>query len=156
RQAGDPARLAQALIDHASTVAELGYLEEARAAMDEAAAVHRQLGHAVDEAMCMQFAAALSRLAGDLDGARARAAYSLQVIPPDHALVVTARRELGEVALLAEDGVGAAQEFTQAIDQARALHLSDIDIGNLLDRRARAFVVADLPDDALADLDVAQ
>jgi tetratricopeptide (TPR) repeat protein len=156
RQTADPAALAQALVNHASTLGDLGYFAEARTAMDEAAALRRQLGQPIDECMCMQFAAVFSRLAGDLAGAHNRAAYSLQVIPADHPLTVSALREIAEAAFAGGDGVKAADRFTEAINQARKLALPMGDVGMLLDRRARAFLLAGLHDDALADLEVAQ
>jgi hypothetical protein len=158
RQTGDASRLAQALIQHASTLGELGYYAEARSAMDEAAQAHQQLGHTIDVSMCIQYAGRFSRLAGDLEGAQSRIIHSMQMISDDHALNVPAFVELGEIAMMAGDGISAAQHFTTAIDRARALQRPDLnlDVKHPLDRRARAFMLAGLHDDALADFETIQ
>lgn len=158
RQEGDPSHLAKALIQHASTLGELGYYAEARSALDEAATLHRQMGNITDESMCLQYAAKFSRLAGDLEGAQTRVTHAMQIVPEDHPLNVPALIESGEIAMLASDGISAARHFTSAIDHARALQRPDLnlDIKHPLDRRARAFMLAGMHNDALADLDTVQ
>lgn len=155
RQQGDPSRLTQALIDHASTLSQLGYFIEARSAMDEAASLHRQMGNTSDVSTSLQYAARISRLAGDFEGAKTRMTQALQILPENHPLHIPAFIEMGEISLAMGQGIEAADHFTTAIDYARALQ-GDVDIKYPLDRRARAFLLAGLYNDALADLETVQ
>ena len=72
RDRGDPDALAEALAVHASTLVKAGRLTEARTEIDEAAAIHGVRGRRDDEARYATLAATLSRLSGDLNGARER------------------------------------------------------------------------------------
>jgi hypothetical protein len=156
RQAGSPAQIAQALIDHASAIAELGYYAEAHNALLEAAAVHHELGNIIDECMCMQFASVVSRMAGDAQTAEQDAAYSLSILPEDHPLMVSGYREIGEARFAAKDALAAVEAYSSAIDYARQFSVSRIELAKILDRRSRAFMLAGMHHDALADLRIAQ
>jgi hypothetical protein len=152
----DAPALAQALIDHASTVAELGYFAEAHEAMVEAADIHRGLNNVIDECICLQFAAVVSRLAGDTATAYDHAAYTVGHLPENHPLIVSGYREMAEARFAAGSALAAVQDFTTAIEFARHLSVSRIELAKLLDRRARAFMLAGLHHDALADLKIAE
>jgi hypothetical protein len=156
RQTGDSSQLAQALIQHSSTLSQMGYFIEARSAMDEAARLHQQMGNIIDVSMSTQYAARISRLAGDLEGAKTRMAAAMDILPENDPLLVPAYIELGEIAMMAGKGIEAAEHFTTAIDRARALQRSDLDLKHPLDRRARAFMLAGLHEDGLADLETVQ
>src|SRR5262245_62585294 len=108
RRRGETAALADALVSLAGDLVQLGDFEEARDALDEAAAINEQARRIDDERHCRQFSATLSRFLGDLDGARARVARAADLSPAGSPGAVSAAAELGEIALAAGDARAAA------------------------------------------------
>jgi hypothetical protein len=120
RRRNDPDDLARALAVHANTLVTRGQLDAARRELDEAAAIHHRRDRAYDEAQCTYLAATLARLTGDLDGAKTRAAHAARLAQPGTPLAVSAATELGEIALAARDGGGAADAFGRALAEGEA------------------------------------
>jgi tetratricopeptide (TPR) repeat protein len=152
RHLGDPDELADALARHADAQIKVGQFAAARAELDEAADIHRQRGRVYDEARTTHFAATLSRLAGDVPGARARARRALELVAPGSTIAVSALTELGEDA--AAEGMldEAAGHFGAALRAAEAAGLTDEARAALARRRATVLVAAQRYPEALEDL----
>jgi len=156
RRSGDPDLLADALARHANVLVKAGRLADARTELDEAAAIHRQRGRGYDEARCAHLAATLSRLSGDVAGARLRARRALQLVASDTLIAVSALTELGEDALAERKGEDAAAEYASALAAARAAGLVPAALAALHRRRAAALVAAGRFAEAVRDLRAAR
>lgn len=131
-----------ALIVRADILVRAGQYAEARAALDEAAAMD-------DEAMCLQFAGTLSRFEGDLAGAATRCARALDACGGAGPAAVLAHTELGEIALVRGDHAAAVAAF------GAALAANGEPAAPLLRRRATAYSLGGRPREAVRDLDAA-
>lgn len=143
------------LVARANDLVRQGRIGEARAELDEAAALHRSTGHGVDEARCTQFAATLSRLDGDLDGAKARCLRVLTLCAATGPVAVAAHAELGEIALAEGSAAEAAAAFGAALNAAGVREDPDTAGARDPDAAAAFGVVRDLecarnPDDVAA------
>jgi tetratricopeptide (TPR) repeat protein len=152
RRLGDPDELADALARHADAQIKAGQFGAARAELDEAADIHRQRGRVYDQARTTHFAATLSRLAGDLPGARARASHALALVEPGSTVAVSALTELGEDAAAEGKLDEAADHFAAALSAAEAAGLTDEARAALARRRATVLVAARRYPEALEDL----
>ena len=150
RRAGEPAALAEALVERANQHVLRGELSVARAELDEATALHHDRGSHYDEARCAQLAAALYRLTGDYAAARARAGAALAASGGDNPAAVAALAELGDIALAEKQGGTAVDAYTRALDLGHALGPNPPAEALLLRHRAMARA---LSGDALAAAD---
>ncbi len=142
RAAGDAAGLAKALVTLAGPLVTEGRFSDARAALDEAAAIHQRLNRKDDERHCRQFSATLSRFLSDLEGARTRALRAAELSPDGSPGAVSAAAELGEIALVARDATAAAAAFGDALSHAAGLGLKPPEMSGLLRKRAAALATA--------------
>jgi tetratricopeptide (TPR) repeat protein len=155
RRAGDPDALAVALAAYAAVLIDRGVIDEARRALDEAVAIHRQRGHRYDEARCLHSAATLYRLAGQFDDAEQRAQRAVALAGADNPVAVAAATELGEIALAQGRGTAAAAEYSRALAWGQAAGLLPPYHAALLRRRGNALAMARQFQAAAADLAVA-
>lgn len=155
RRGGWDAELAEALARHANDLVLRGQLGEARDELDEAAAIHRRLGRNFDNARCLQLAASLCRLAGELEGARQRAQAALEAAGQRSPAAVSALAELGEIALAEKQPQAAVASYSQALELGRALGPNVPAEAALLRRRAAAHALARHQASAAADLEEA-
>ena len=136
RAGGKAAVLADALVALAGPLVPGGRFADARAALDEAAAIHERLKQIDDERHCRQFSATLSRFLSDLEGARSRASRAAALSPDGSPGAVSAAAELGEIALTAGDAAAAAAAFGDALRHAAGLGLKPPEMSGLLRKRA--------------------
>ncbi len=155
RAAQDDDQLAKALVLYANTLVQTGAFEAARDALDEAVDIHREYGRTVDEARCTQFAATVSRFAGDHNGALARVQQAARLAGHDNPISVAVATEHGETALQLRQGDEAADAYAQAFQEGQAAGLKSEAQGELLRKRAQALVLADRFDEAAQDLEQA-
>jgi tetratricopeptide (TPR) repeat protein len=154
RQQGESAEIAEALLQHANALIQAGQIGQARAALDEAAAVHASSGRTMDEARCLQMAATLYRFQGALDEAGQRVARALELVEAQGPIGVAAYAELGEIELSRGRGLEAAAQFRAALD-AGGGDLADSARTGLLRKRAAALAVANEYTEAMRDLETA-
>jgi len=155
RQRGDADDLAEALALDANALLQKGRFAQARAELDEAAAIHRSRGRVYDEARCLQFAATVSRFEGRLDEARQRATQALGLVKQTGPIAVSAFAELGEIALALGRFREAADEYGASLEAGRTTGLVDTARAALLRKRAIALANTAAFDDAVRDLDAA-
>lgn len=155
RSAGDAAALAHALVNLAGPFVTEGRFADARAALDEAAAIHQRLNRKDDERHCRQFGATLSRFLADLDGARTRALRAAELSADGSPGAVSAAAELGEIALVARDATTAAAALGDALRHAAGLALKPPEMSGLLRKRAAALAFAGDTASAVTALDEA-
>ena len=149
---GDLDVRAEALARHANALVQAGRLADARAELDEAAAIHRQRGRVYDEARCTHLAATLSRLSGDVAGSRRRAERALQLTASNTLIAVSALTELGEDALAERKAEEAAGHYAAALAAAQSAGLVPAALAALHRRHAAALVAAGRFADAVRDL----
>jgi tetratricopeptide (TPR) repeat protein len=137
RERGDPDALAEALAAHANALVQTGQLTKARDEIDEVAAIHRERGRHDDDARYMALAATVSRLSGDLDGARQRASRVLEVAPPGSDLAAAATSELVDVAL-AQQRPDEAASLVERVLASATTGLATAVRATLLRKRAAA------------------
>jgi tetratricopeptide (TPR) repeat protein len=155
RHEGDLDKLAEALAVHASTLVNQGHVAEARALLDEAAAIHHQRGRSYDEARTTQFAATLSRLEGKRDEAAARARHAAGLVAPNTPIAISAATELGEQAMARGDANDAAGHYAEALAGGAAAGMVATARAALLRKRAIALSAANRHTEAAADLTAA-
>jgi tetratricopeptide (TPR) repeat protein len=151
RDRGDPDALAEALAVHANALVNAGQLTRARTEIDEAAAIHRARGRVEDEARYATLAAKLSRLSGDLEGAKERASRVLSIVPAGSPSSVAATMELVDVALAQQQPVEAASLAERVLHSATTGLASAVRSG-LLRKRAAALASVGRLDEAIGDL----
>jgi tetratricopeptide (TPR) repeat protein len=156
RTTGDADELADALARHANLLVRAGKFAAARAELDEAAAIHRRRGRVYDEARTTHLAASLSRMAGDLAGARSRARRALDLVGPDTTIAVSALSELGEDAVAEGKLDEAPKHFAAAIGAAQAASLTDAALATLYRRRATVLAAAHQNAQAIHDFERAR
>ncbi|MCL4228859.1 MAG: hypothetical protein KJZ91_30700 [Myxococcales bacterium] len=130
RAAGDQDALADALVDHATLVLEGGDLAGARAALDEAGAIHAAAGRIEDQVRALHLAATVSRALGELDESLTRARRAEALATPGTPPLVAAVLEQAEVAALRGRHDDAAGLYGRALTIAT-------DAGLLTDHQAR-------------------
>ena len=155
REQGTDRGLAEALAALAADLVPAGDLAAAREALDEASKLHADAGRAGDERHCSQFAATLSRLLGDTEGARARAARAAELSPQGSPGAISAHAELGETALASGNLEAAAAEFGDALRHADRFPLAPADRAALLRKQAAALEADDRTTLAVEALDEA-
>jgi hypothetical protein len=155
RAGGDEAAVADALGALASALVSAGDLASARDALDEAAALHAKGDRQDGERHCCQFAATLSRLLGDADGALARAARAAHLSARGTRDAISAHAELAETALASGDLEAAAAAFRDALRHADAAAISPSDRAALLRKQAAALEADDRTTQAVEALDEA-
>ena len=153
RQGNDGAALADALATLAADLVPAGDLSGARDALDEAITLHRQGGRAEDERYCSQFAATLSRLIGDAEGAAVRAARAATLSAAGSAGAISAHAELAETALASGKLDEAAAEYGAALRHAEGFALSPQDRAALLRKQAAVLEADDRTSQAVEALD---
>ena len=151
RDRGDPDALAEALAVHANTLVRAGQLTQARQEIDEAAAIHRAQGRQDDAARYATLAATVSRLSGDLAGARERASDAMSIAPSGSPAAAAATTELVDVAL-AERQPGEAASLAARVLRAATTGLPAAVRATLLRKRANALASMGNLQDAIADL----
>ncbi len=151
----DPDGPAQALVAHAKDLVRRGRIGEARAELDEAAALHRRAGHRRDEARYTQFAATLCRLDGDLAAAKVRCRQVLTLCTATGPVAAAAHAELGEIALAEGSAADAVAAFGAALDTGGACDSGAAARAALLRKRAVASTAMARYPDAIADLEAA-
>ena len=152
REAGDDLELANALVKHAAALGQEGAISEARAELDEAAAIHRRLGNPVDEAICLHSAATLCRAEGELDGAVDRARRAEALAPAATPTIVAACMEQGETSMLLGQHANAEECYSRALDHGRQAGLEAEGQAAALRRRAQARAAHALDDAVVVDL----
>jgi tetratricopeptide (TPR) repeat protein len=155
RQTGAEGEIAGALVAHANDLVRSGRIGEARAELDEAAAIHHRAGRRHDEARCTQLAATLCRLDGHLAEAKTRCRRVLTLCASTGPGAVSAFAELGETALAEGNATDAVEAYGAALDAAGATDASGIDRAALLRRRAVGFTALARYQDAVHDLKTA-
>ncbi len=151
RERGDPDALAEALAVHANTLVQTGQLTKAREEIDEVAAIHRERGRHDDEARYTTLAATVSRLSGDLEGAKERATRVLDLAPSGSDLVAAATSELVDVAL-AEQRPDEVASLTERVLTSATTGLAATVRASLLRKRAAALASMGRVDEAVTDL----
>jgi tetratricopeptide (TPR) repeat protein len=136
RASGNEDALADALARHADASIRSGNFAAARAELDEAAAIHQKHGRTYDQARLTHMAASLSRMAGDIPGARHRAHRALELVAADTPIAVSALTELGEDDTAEGAFTDAADHYAAAISAARSAGLTEIAVATLVRRRA--------------------
>lgn len=152
RQDGDEQAIANALVKRASAIANTGAITEAREALDEAAAIHRRLGNAVDEAICLHSAATLCRAEGELAGSLDRARRAEALAPEATPTMVAACMEQGETSMQLGKYAEAEGCYDRALDHGRRAGLQAEGQAAALRRRAQARAGHSLDDQVVADL----
>lgn len=148
RAHGDAGALADALLRHANVLAREGRLAEATAAIDEAAAIHRTRGDAIEEARTLLVGATARRLQGQFDAAATSANAALALMAQQPREQAAAHAELGEIELARGDAVAAMRAFDEAIAIGP-------DAAARWRGRAKAHALAGRFEDAAADLGTA-
>jgi tetratricopeptide (TPR) repeat protein len=151
RTGGDPNALAEALAVHANALVRSGQLTQARDEIDEAVAIHRAQGRQDDAARYATLAATVSRLSGDLEGARERASDAMSIAPSGSPASVAATSELVDIAL-AQRQAGEAASLAGRVLSAVTTGLPAVVRATLLRKRASAFASMGKLHDAIADL----
>ena len=151
RDRGDPDALADALAVHANDLVRAGRLADARSEIDEAVAIHHARGRLADEARYATLAATVSRLTGDLDGARERASRALSVVPPGSPAATAATMELVDVALAERNPMEAASLVGRVLTSATTGLAANVR-ATLLRKRASALASEGHLQEAIADL----
>lgn len=155
RARDDERALANALASLAADLVPAGDLAAAREALDEAAALHATAQRFDDERHCCQFAATLSRLLGDAEGAQVRAARAAELSPKGSPGAISAHAELGETARATGDLEAAAAEFRDALRHAEGFALTPSDRAALLRKQAAVLEADDRTTLAVEALDEA-
>jgi tetratricopeptide (TPR) repeat protein len=155
RKSGDADELADALARHADALIKSGDFAAARAELDEAAGIHQKHGRTYDQARLSHMAASLSRMAGDLPGARRRAQRALELVAPDTQIAASALTELGEDDVAEGKFADAADHYTSAITAANAASFADVAVATLYRRRAGVLARIGRHADAVQDLELA-
>lgn len=143
RESGDDEEVAEVLVELANAAVSAGRMEDARDALDEAAAVHEAAGRTAEEARCRCYAATVSRFGGDVEGAEERAERAESIAGPGTGAAMSAAVELGEVAFARRQGRVAAQHIERALDHGRRAGLSVLGQATLLRRQAQAWALAE-------------
>ena len=151
RDRGDPDALAEALAVHANALVKAGRLTEAQKEIDEVAAIHRSRGRPDDEARYTTLAATLSRLTGDLEGARSRASHALSIVPSDSPAATAATTELVDIAL-AQRNTSEAASLAERVLTAATTGLPNAVRATLLRKRANALASMGRLQEAAAEL----
>lgn len=133
--------LAETLTLHANLLVEAGQYTQACSELDEAANIHKQYGRTYDEGRCTHLAATLCRFYGNLDEAKKRALYAVQIAEPASPIIVSATTELGEIALAQHNGSDAIVAYSQALAHGEAVGLVDTARASLLRRLAIALAM---------------
>ena len=152
RRRADKDDIAEALTVHANELVQQGQIAKARQELDEASKIHHEQGRTYDEARCTQFAATLSRLEGNLVGARERAMRASELAEPDSPIAVSARTELGEIALAEANGDEAEKAYALALAYGRVAGLIESAQAALLRKRAIALAMDNRHSEAVEDL----
>jgi tetratricopeptide (TPR) repeat protein len=155
RRSGDADDIAEALALHANDVLQRGRTAEARAELDEAAAIHGTRGRIYDQARCTQLAGTLCRFEGRLHEAKQRATRALTLVEGKGPIAVSAHAELGEIALAEGQSVDAAGSYGAALDAGNGTGLVDSARAALLRKRAVALTNGGQVEDAVRDLEMA-
>ncbi|MDB5887457.1 MAG: hypothetical protein JWM03_329 [Rhodocyclales bacterium] len=151
----DDVALAEILVTHASVLLQHVRIGEARAALEEATALHHAAGRTFDEARCLSMTATLSRFGGLLDEAQNRAQQALALVVESGPIAVAAYTELGETALARGDGAASAVAFAAALDAGASAGMGAAARGGLLRKRAVALVNAGQHEAAVRELETA-
>ena len=143
------------LMERAANLLDEGQGAAAAATLEEAAEFHREAGRAYDEARCLQLAATLYRVLGDLPQALLLAERAADVATDDPALSVSISTEQAESALGMRRSKEAVRHYTGALETASRGGLGAAGTSALLRRRAIAHVTQERHEEAVADFDAA-
>ena len=152
RHQGNLDDLAETLTIHANALVELGQYAQAGLELDEASSIHHQCGRIYDEGRCIHLAATLYRFDGNLDEAKKRALYAVQIAEPASQIMVSATAELGEIALAQHNSSDAIVAYSNALTEGKAAGLVATARAALLRKRAMALGMSSRYKEAAEDL----
>ncbi|MBI2753362.1 MAG: hypothetical protein HYX46_07590 [Betaproteobacteria bacterium] len=143
------------LMQSAHRFVEAGEWPRAAAALEQAAAIHKEAGRDYDQARCLQLAASLRRSAGDPARARLLIERAAAAAPEDLPLAVSIATERAEAASLEGRHPDAVRLWDEAIAKARQAEAKPENLSALLRRRAKSRLALHELQPAAADFDEA-
>jgi hypothetical protein len=134
----------------------LGKLAEASGLIEQAAQIYSAECQVDDQSRCLALAATAARMAGAVSAAHADAVESCGIASPGSATAVQAAAEVAESLVAAGNPIDAINGYTRALEQLHASCAPQPAVeAVLLRKRGLAQALADMPDDAIADLEAA-
>ncbi len=142
------------LLQSALSRVSSGDFGQAASLAEEAASLHGQAGRTLDQALCLQLAAALRLAAGDSESCRALSEHAAQVAPESLPVAVASLAVQGEAAAAQGRYRQAAEIFTASLQNTSAAGLPTSSRIALLRRRGACRIAAG--EYTAADSDFAQ